>query len=140
MESILAANTQYKAVRKTNIGVDGSSTTLSSTEQFVAACLTVGTSEEILLAALNSSQSDSLDRIYKDDDGDGNKSIYDRWGTEIEYRTSNDSTAAGSSGPDNEAGSSVNDGALPTSRSPFFASAGPDEQWGTDDDITTLQQ
>lgn len=126
MNGLLAANDEYKAVRGSGISIDGSSSD-SSTEQYVDACLTVNKCEEIMMAALNSASSSALERTYK------NGSVFDRWGTEIEYRTNNDGTG---SGP----GTSVSNANLPKSRDPFFASAGPDETFGTDDDITTLQQ
>ncbi|MEM9346303.1 MAG: type II secretion system protein [Planctomycetota bacterium] len=132
MEALLAANDEYKAVRKsTAISHTGPTAGLSSAEQFVAACLEIQTCETIMLAALNSSTSTALDRIYKDN------SIFDRWGTELEYRQSNDQSG---NGPANQAGDTVANNLLPRSRDPFFASAGPDKEWGTDDDITTLQQ
>lgn len=126
MQGLLAVNTEYKAVRQGDaITVDGSSSD-SSAKQFVTACKTITICEEIMLTALNSSQSATLDRIYK------NGSIFDRWGTELEYRSSNDGSGTGPS-------TSVSNAALPVSRDPFFASAGPDETWGTDDDIDTTQ-
>lgn len=130
MNGLLSANDEYKAIRGTEIGLGGSG---SSTSQYVEACLEIKTCEEIMMSALNSSSSAALERTYK------NGTIFDRWGTEIEYRTSNDSSPSGTNGPANEAGNTVDHEDLPTSRDPFFASAGPDETWGTDDDITTLQ-
>ncbi|MEM6260088.1 MAG: type II secretion system protein [Planctomycetota bacterium] len=135
MEALLAANDQYKAVRKSSaISHTGPTAGLSSAEQFVAACLEIQTCEKIMLAALNSSTSTALERIYKDN------SIFDRWGTELEYRQSNDPNSATPAPPANQAGVTVANNQLPRSRDPFFASAGPDKEWGTDDDITTLQQ
>lgn len=140
LEGLLAANDEYKAVRQgQSISHTGPIANLSSTEQFIAACLTIQTCEEIMMAALNSSGSESLDRIYRDGNtsANGRKSVYDRWGTEVEYRPVNDRTGAG---PPNEKGDAIANNLLPLSRDPFFASAGPDQQWGTDDDITTIQQ
>ena len=127
MEGLIAANTEYKAVRKSNIGLDASGG--SSASQFVAACQQVKTSEEIMISALNSSTSQAFERTYRDN------SIFDRWGTELEYRPSNNQNG---SGPQNQAGVAVANSDLPLSRDPFFASAGPDKEWGTDDDITTI--
>ena len=141
MEGLLSANDEYKAVRQgSSISHTGdfNGETLSSTERFIASCLQIKTCEEIMMNALNSSTSDSLDRIYRNGGGSGNyKSVYDRWGTELEYRQSNGQTGTG---PANESGSAVDNDKLPRSRDPFFASAGPDKEWGTDDDITTLQR
>ena len=131
MEGLLSANDEYKAVRQgasISHTADGS---LSSTENFVEACLEIKTCEEIMMVALNSSTSQGLERIYK------NGSIFDRWGTELEYRQSNDQTGTG---PANQNGDTVDNDKLPRSRDPFFASAGPDKAWGTDDDITTTEQ
>ena len=124
MQGLLAVNDEYKKVRQsTAIGVDSGSSS-SSAEQFVAASLTVPTCENIMLTALNSSSQAAFERTYK------NGSIFDRWGTEIEYRSSNDGSGTGPS-------TGVSNSDLPISRDPFFASAGPDETFGTDDDITT---
>lgn len=132
MEGLLAANDEYKAVRQgTSISHTGPTSGLSSTQQFVAACLEIKTCEEIMMAALNSSTSAALERTYT------NGTVFDRWGTEIEYRQSNDGSG---SGPANTGGESIDNDDLPLSRDPFFASAGPDTEWGTNDDITTLQQ
>lgn len=139
MQGLIAANVQYKAVRQgVAISHSGPTAGLSSTEQFVAACLTVKTCEDIMLSALNSSSSSELDRVYKDGGGNSGKAIYDRWGTELEYRQFN--SGGTGNGPNNEAGTAVPNNKLPISRDPFFASAGPDQEWGTDDDIDTTQQ
>ena len=124
MLGMLSANDEYKAVRGTGIGVDGTSSD-SSTKQFVLACQQIQTCEEIMMSAINSSTSQALERTFVND------SVFDRWGTEIEYRPSNDQSGSGPS-------TGVSNADLPRSRDPFFASAGPDETWGTDDDITTL--
>lgn len=138
MEGLIGANTEHKAVRGSNISHTGifNGETLSTSERFVASCLQVQTCEEIMLGALNSSTSQALDRIYKNEGGSGNyNGIYDRWGTELEYRSSNNQNGTG---PQNENGNQVANNLLPISRDPFFASAGPDKEWGTDDDITTI--
>ena len=140
MEGLLSANDEYKAVRQgTSISHTGdfNGQTLSSTERFVASCLQIKTCEEIMMVALNSSTSQSLERIYRNGGGSSYKSVYDRWGTELQYRQSNDQTGTG---PANETGAGVANDKLPLSRDPFFASAGPDKTWGTDDDITTLER
>lgn len=139
MNGLLSANDEYKAVRQgSSISHVGpfNGETLSSTERFVASCLQIKTCEEIMLSALNSSGADTFKRIYRNGGGSARFSVYDRWGTEIEYRQSNDQTG---NGPANEKGDTVANSDLPLSRDPFFASAGPDKLWGTDDDITTLQ-
>lgn len=126
MEGLLSANTEYKAVRGFNIGVDSSSGDSSAT-QYVDACQSIKTCEEIMMSAMNSSSSQSLERIFN------NGTIFDRWGTELEYRQRNDQTG---NGP----GTNVDNSDLPLSRDPFFASAGPDKEWGTDDDLNTTTQ
>lgn len=140
MEGLLSANDEYKAVRQgasiSHTG-DFNGLTLSSAERFVASCLQIKTCEEIMMAALNSSTSQALERIYRNGGGSSYKSVYDRWGTELQYRQFNDQTGTG---PANESGAGIANNLLPISRDPFFASAGPDKQWGTDDDITTLQR
>lgn len=138
MEGLLSANDQYKAVRQGASISHTADTSLSSTENFVASCLQIKSCEEILLSALSSSTSQSLERIYRDGGGSSSyNSVYDRWGTELQYRQSNDQTGTG---PANESGAGIDNDKLPLSRDPFFASAGPDKEWGTDDDITTTEQ
>ncbi len=130
MKGLLAVNDEYKAIRgQGSISVNNSSG-LSSAEQFVAACLQIGTCEDIMLAAISSSSGSELNRIYKD--GNTSKSLFDRWGTELEYRWSNNQTGSGPV-------TGVDNAILPLSRDPFFASAGPDGEWDTDDDINTTQ-
>lgn len=136
MEGLLSANDQYKAVRQSSISHTGPTTGLSSTEQYVQACLQIKTCEDIMLSALNSSGADAFQRTYRNGGGNASNSIYDRWGTEIEYRQRNDQTG---SGPANENGDMIANSDLPLSRDPFFASAGPDQEWGNDDDITTIE-
>ena len=144
MESLLGANVEFKAVRKqSNINHDGSypvnwaanadSPGLSSSERYVIACRQIKAAEEIMLAALNSSSSTSFKRLYKDDDNDGYDSIFDWWGTEVEYRSKNGGAGGGTV-------TGVLNSDLPISNSPFFASAGPDQVWGTDDDVNTVQK
>lgn len=136
MEALLSANDEYKAVRQGSaISHAGPVNGLSSTEQFVNACLQIKTCEDIMMAALSSSSKDSLARTFKSGDGDAVNSVYDRWGTEIEYRLSNNQSG---NGPARETSAAIANNLLPISRDPFFASAGPDKTWGTDDDITTV--
>jgi len=140
MEGLLSANEEYKAVRQgSSISHTGPTAGLSSTEQYIKACLQIKTCEEIVISSLNSSSQDALARIYKDGGGSSNKSVYDRWGTEIEYRQSNNPSSTTPAPPANENGDTVANADLPLSRDPFFASAGPDKKWGTDDDITTIE-
>lgn len=134
MNGLLSANDQYKSVHGTEISHTEPIAGLSSTEQYVEACLTIKACEEIMMSALSSASSAALERTYKDG------TVFDRWGTEIEYRTSNDPRSATPTPPANQAGDTVANSVLPLSSDPFFASAGPDETWDTDDDITTLQQ
>lgn len=142
MEGLLAANDEHKAVREASISHSGlfNGDTLSSTERFVASCQQIQTCEDIMLTALNSSGADTFRRTFRDNNGNGRNSVYDRWGTELEYRQRNDPTGSVVDGPDNENGDAVTNAELPLSRDPFFASAGPDMSWGTDDDITTVDQ
>lgn len=138
MEGLLSANDEYKAVRQgPNISHTGPVANLSSTEQFVNACLQIKTCEAIMLSALNSGGPDAFARTFFDGNGNGQNSVYDRWGTEIEYRQQNNQMGVG---PVNEEGVAVSNADLPRSRDPFFASAGPDQIWGNDDDITTVEQ
>ena len=142
MKGLLSANEEFKAIRKGG-SLDDSGKLLngdevSSTEAFVATCRSIKTCEEIMMSALNSSTSQALERTLKDMDGNGYDSIYDRWGTELEYRFNNNENDQNGAGPENENGDTVDNDLLPLSRDPFFASAGPDKTWGTDDDITTL--
>lgn len=144
MESLLAANIEFKAVRKgssiaDNGPVSGVPYTLSSTERFLEECSRIKSCDEIVKAALLSAGKEANNTVYRDGSNptNGFKSVYDRWGTEIEYRQFNDQTGVGTW---NEKGQQIANNLLPLSRDPFFASAGPDEEWGTDDDITTVEQ
>lgn len=59
----------------------------------------------------------------EDRDGDGAEEIYDAWGTPLIYARKN------------EAGMTGRLSYLPNHDAPFVASAGPDKQWDTDDDL-----
>ncbi|MGB0768931.1 MAG: type II secretion system protein [Phycisphaeraceae bacterium] len=142
MDGMLGANDEFKAVREqANINhttsypinwdaIGGGS--LSSSERFVLACSQIKACEEILLAAIRSGTSQAFDRMYQDSDGDTVNNLIDWWGTEIEYRSFNDGNGTGPS-------TNVDNDDLPISKQPFFASAGPDKTWGTDDDVNTVQ-
>lgn len=146
MEGLLGANEEFKAVRKQGAinhtggyPIDwtaGAGPNYTSSERFAVACMQVKTAETMMMTAINSGPSKSLDRIYRDANNNGIKAIYDRWGTEIEYRAFNDGSG---SGPGTEAGGNIANSDLPLSQSPFFVSAGPDKTFRTDDDITTIQ-
>ncbi|MGB1123954.1 MAG: type II secretion system protein [Phycisphaeraceae bacterium] len=142
MEGLLAANDEYKALQGQDIAtfgpVPGSIYTVGGTERYIAMCSKIKSCDEIVNAALLSGSKESNERLVRDDNSNNVNSIYDRWGTEIEYRQSNDQTGDLSYSPLGDAMKRVANNLLPLSRSPFFASAGPDKQWGTEDDITTI--
>lgn len=123
LNSLLGAHDEFKAVLKQgNLNHKDNEPfdlTGSSSQRFVAAMKQVPTAETMMVAALNNQGSESFQRLYK------NGRLYDRWNTELKYRAFNDGTDA-------------EDDKLPRSASPFFVSAGPDKQFGTDDDISTL--
>lgn len=144
MESLLAANDEYKAVtRGQSIAesgpVPGTIFTIGGTERYIEVCSQIKSCDKIVKAALFSSSKEANERVLRDGNSNGFKSVYDRWGTPIEYRSFNDQTGALADSPLND-GNRVLNSLLPLSRDPFFASAGPDEEWGTDDDITTIEQ
>lgn len=122
MNGLLGANEEYKAVRGQGPAPDNDSG--SSSQSFVTAMNQVGTAEKMMVAAMNSSTGDAFEKTFR------NNKIYDRWDTEIQYRTDNDGTGT-QSGVDNDK--------LPKSPFPFFVSAGPDGEFGTDDDISTTE-
>lgn len=141
MKALLGANTEFKAVRnQPAVNHDGTYPinwpteglgSASSCERYVAAMMQVASAEQMLTAAINSSTGQALDRTYKDTNGNKVNEIYDRWGTQLEYRSSNDGTGTGP-------GTGVANKKLPVSPFPFFVSAGPDKTFGNDDDIHTL--
>jgi len=133
MVSLLGANDEFNAVRQqgpvnhtNDYPIDWSQESAgnSSAERFVYAMRQIPSAEQIMLSALNSSSESAFERMYRDD------TIYDRWETELQYRRSNDGTGSHSG---------VSNDKLPLSKSPFFVSAGPDEEFGTDDDLTTIE-
>lgn len=135
MTAMLAANDEFKAVRQqgpvnhdsppnTPINWSQESAGNSSIRRFVYAIKQVPSAEQIMIAAIKSSSEEAFERMY-----DGN-TVKDRWGTELRYRRSNDGTGS-FNGEDNDE--------LPLSRSPFLVSAGPDKAFGTDDDITSIE-
>ena len=105
---------------------------LSSSERLVYGCQTIKAAEDMMMAALRSGPEGSFDIIFKDSDNNDYFEVYDRWGTEIEYRASN-----GGSGTGPKTG--VSNSLLPQTPGPVLVSAGPDETFGTDDDIHTEQ-
>ena len=143
MQGMIGANEEFKAVRREgSVNHDGGypidwpredpSGRYTSSERFVFAISTVGDAETSMIAALSAATSESTERIFRDTDFDGINEIYDRWGTQLDYRASNDGTGRG---PAN----GTNNSLLPLSPTPFFVSAGPDKNFGTDDDITNLE-
>lgn len=144
MNGLLAANDEYKAVTQgqdiaQSGPVPGTIFTVGGTERYIAICSQIKSCDEIVKSAVLSASTESNERTFRDGNNNGFKSVYDRWGNAIEYRTFNDQTGALSASPFND-GTRVLNSLLPLSRSPFFASAGPDAEWGTEDDITTLQK
>lgn len=116
-------------------GGDGAS--YISSERFVYACSQVPSAQTQLLAAVSSGSSSANERIFSDKvGGNGINEIYDVWETPILYRSSNLGTEGNPDG-------TANGLPLPTpqysSKHPFFVSAGPDKEFGTDDDISTLE-
>lgn len=94
---------------------------LSSSERFVVGCFLFDESEEALRAAAQGSG------ILVDGDGDNFLELRDPWDNQLIYRLDNDPNNANY------------DNRFPTYRDPFFISAGKDGDFGTDDDITTLE-
>ncbi|MEM1353473.1 MAG: type II secretion system protein [Planctomycetota bacterium] len=108
---------------------------LNSSERFVYACSTIPSANEMLLAAVNSGSSKLNKRIFDNKDGaDGVNEIYDPWGTAILYRSNN---LTWNASPDSGLTGDLSDSRYIT-KFPVFFSAGPDEEFGTDDDVTTL--
>jgi len=155
MDGLIGANDEFKAVRQQgNVNHSGNfpinwsdpanqGGSQSSSERFVSAISTVQVAQVAMMAALNSSTDAAFAETYRDKDSDGHSEIYDRWGTALQYRSFNDGTGVGPGPADyTPPGTStaiiVPNNLLPLSRSPIFVSAGGDETFGTDDDITTL--
>lgn len=144
MNGLLGANEEFKAVRKEgNVNHTGNfpinwsdaanrGSSQSSSERFISAISTVQDAKTAMMAAINSGSEESIAEIFGDFDSDGFYELRDRWGSEIEYRSANDGSGTGPV-------TNVDNRLLPLSRSPFFISRGPDKQFGTDDDITTIE-
>ena len=97
---------------------------LSSSERFVVGSFLFEQSADALRAAAQGRGT------LVDNDGDGFLELHDPWDNEILYRNGNDQTGSFDG---------INNNLLPLNRSPFFISAGKDGEFGTDDDITTLE-
>lgn len=97
---------------------------ISSSERFVIGCFFFDESADALRAAAQGRGT------LVDNDGDGFLELRDPWDNEILYRNGNDQTGSFDG---------INNNLLPLNRSPFFISAGKDGEFGTDDDITTLE-
>ena len=139
MQGLMGANEEYKANSGADLNHDGgtpidwsSSNFLSSSERFVSGMSRVPAAETMLNAAISQATSESTQRIFNDSDNDNTNGIFDRWGTELEYRAYNDGSGSGPS-------TNIQNRLLPIHRSAFFVSAGPDQTFGTDDDITTIE-
>lgn len=157
LEGLLGAQEEFKAIRQQGpVNHDGTFPVNwstfpdagSSSERFVFGLSQVPSAQEAMIAALNSGSSQAFNRQFRDANNNGINEIYDRWGTEIEYRSAHDSNAPGR-GPGrvgrhviddrgNTTTNGVDNNILPSSPFPYFISAGPDKQFGTDDDIITL--
>lgn len=141
MTGLMGANEEFKAKRKGgSINHEGGNPMdwtgndarrYSSTERFVKACRLYEASDKQVTAAMLSGQKEVNRRVFDDKDNDGIEEIYDVWETQLEYRLFNDGKGSGPV-------TNVSNELLPLSRSPFFVSAGPDKQFGTEDDITTV--
>ena len=151
MQGLVGANEEFKAKRQQgNVNHGGDNPVrypagLNSSERFVYACRQIKDVEAQMLAAVNSGES-SERSAYQDRDGDGVEELYDVWGTPIVYRHwNNGQTNNQNENPDdgqlrNTRGQSVSisNADLPDSQSPFFVSAGPDGEFGTEDDINSF--
>lgn len=115
-----------------NWGTLSGNPSLSSSERLVYGCKTIKAAEEMMMAALRSGPESSFDIIYQDKDNNGYYEVYDRWGTEIEYRSANGGNGTGPK-------TGVSNSLLPLTPGPVLVSAGPDKEFGTDDDIHTEQ-
>ena len=142
MDGLLGANTEFQAQRQQGsvnhdgrFPIDWTKSDVSkynnSIERFVYACSQVKAVEDQMTNAVVSAGKKSVERTYKDSDNDGVKEVYDPWGTLIEYRSFNNGEGKGP-------GTNVANNLLPLSKSPFFVSAGQDKKFGTEDDITTI--
>lgn len=138
IKALIGVNEEFKAQRQQgNVNHDGIfpvnwnklGNGLSSSERFVKACSQIKAVETQLAAAVYSGENDSRP-AFQDTDNDGVEEIIDPWRIEVVYRSFNDGKGQGPDGVDNKL--------LPLSQSPFFVSAGPDKKFGTDDDITSM--
>lgn len=147
LDGLKGANEQFKVVRGNKVNVDITVTApvdwtrvginaseLSSSEMLVYALQLDSKTDNLMQSALRGGGESAYKREYKDDDGDGFFEIYDRWGTEIEYRPFNTGNGTSPGGTD------VDNDKLPITRSALLVSAGPDEEFGTVDDISTENQ
>lgn len=140
LEALKGVNEEYKALQGQTINVSGTtpinwalvagSGKMSSVERFVYICKQNATLDTMLMSAIRNENEAVFKDRFQDSDRNSFTDIRDRWFTQIEYRKSNNGKGSGPS-------TAVANSKLPISRNPFFASAGPDREWGTDDDITT---
>lgn len=153
LQGMLGANEQFSAIQQKgavnhagNYPIDWNSNNgglLGSAERFVRGIRQVSSAEDMLMAAVKSGSEQDFKRTFADNDNDGTEEIYDRWGTQIEYRSSNNGVGTGPAfRKSRDIASSVTTIAnsdLPLSKGPIFVSAGPDKTFGTEDDITSEQ-
>jgi len=106
-----------------------------SSERFVYAMSTVPQANQMLLAAVSSGSSESNKRIFASKDGDNFDEIYDAWSTPVLYRSNNLTWAVA---PEATINGDLSDPKYQT-KFPAFFSAGPDKEFGTTDDVTSLE-
>ncbi len=151
MQGLIGANEEFKAKRQQgNVNHGGNNPVrypagLNSSERFVYACRQIKDVEAQMLAAAISGEANERS-AYQDRDNDGVEELYDVWGTPIVYRSwNNGQTDNQNENPDDGQlrdtrgrSVSVSNADLPDSQSPFFVSAGPDREFGTEDDINSF--
>lgn len=149
MDGLKGVSDEYRKINKQNINEAGSypinwnrvtnSENKSSIERFVYAASANQTTNTMMQAAVRSSGETTFKKTFIISNGfndafKNNKpyfaEIRDRWGTQIEYRASNNGEGTGP-------GTGVRNDDLPLSPSPILVAAGKDKKFGTDDDIST---
>lgn len=137
LNGLKGALTEYQTKTESVLAHENTANTnLTSSEQVVFQFQKVPTAYDQLLAAVNSSTQQSNKRIFDDKDGNDNvNEIYDYWGTQILYRSSN---LTWDTGNDTVSSGDLSDDKYKT-KFPAFFSAGPDKEFGTDDDVNTLE-
>ncbi len=143
LQGLVGANDEFKAARQQgDINHAGNfpikwnqvtgATGWTSSKRFVYACRQNKNVELQMLAAVQSGENRTRQALQADD------SLKDVWGSLILYRASNDGVGS-LAGDKDQTNVLVTNDKLPLSPSPFFVSAGPDKKFGTEDDITTIE-